>query len=59
MNFVSFEDETELFEAVLFPNVFERYRRFLFGQKPLVITGKIQNDQGALIVEVFSISPVI
>jgi DNA polymerase-3 subunit alpha/error-prone DNA polymerase len=55
MDFISFEDETALYETVLFPQTHQRYRRFLHGRRPLVITGKVRDDQGAVHVEVISI----
>ncbi|GAB1484119.1 hypothetical protein MASR2M78_29360 [Treponema sp.] len=51
-NFVSFEDESGMFETVLFPQVYERHRNLLFDQQPLRIFGRAVNDQGALSVEV-------
>jgi DNA polymerase-3 subunit alpha/error-prone DNA polymerase len=56
MDFVSFEDETALYEAVLFPQTFERFRHLLFSQHPLIVKGSVQNDQGALSVEVSQIA---
>ena len=55
MNFVSFEDETALYETVLFPDAYERYRNLLFDQRPLVVIGMVKDDQGALNVEVASL----
>ncbi len=55
MDFVSFEDESALYETVLFPQVFERYRTLLFGQQPLLVTGMVRSDQGALNIEVMEI----
>jgi DNA polymerase-3 subunit alpha/error-prone DNA polymerase len=52
MSFVSFEDETALYETVLFPLLFEKYYPLLSSRWPLWVSGVIQNDQGALIVEV-------
>ncbi|NCC66289.1 MAG: DNA polymerase III subunit alpha, partial [Spirochaetia bacterium] len=52
MSFVSFEDETALYETVLFPQLFEKYYPLLSSRWPLWVSGVIQNDQGALIVEV-------
>jgi DNA polymerase-3 subunit alpha/error-prone DNA polymerase len=52
MNFVSFEDETGLFETVLFPQVYERYRTILFDQRPLRVFGRVVDDQGAISIEV-------
>ncbi|MHC1692623.1 MAG: DNA polymerase III subunit alpha [Sphaerochaetaceae bacterium] len=58
MDFVSFEDETALYETVLFPQVFERFRTLLFGQQPLIVVGTVKNDQGALNVEVAMLKAV-
>jgi DNA-directed DNA polymerase III PolC len=52
MNFVSFEDESALYETVLFPPIFERYRHLLFGQRPLIVNGTVKSDQGATCIEV-------
>ncbi len=54
MDFVSFEDETALYETVLFPKIHERYRKLLYGQRPLVVSGTVHDDQGALHVQVES-----
>jgi DNA polymerase-3 subunit alpha/error-prone DNA polymerase len=53
MDFVSFEDETALYETVLFPKAYERYRHLLFDREALVVQGTVQDDQGAINVEVF------
>ncbi|NLK04834.1 MAG: DNA polymerase III subunit alpha, partial [Spirochaetales bacterium] len=52
MSFVSFEDETALYETVLFPQLFSKYHHLLCTQWPLVILGLVKNDEGALIVEI-------
>lgn len=59
MDFVSFEDETALYETVLFPEAFEGSRKLLFDQLPLVVSGKVKDDQGALIVEVEDLEPAV
>lgn len=55
MDFVSFEDETALYETILFPQIYERYRHVLGDKSPLVIYGTVQDDQGAISVEVAAI----
>lgn len=55
MEFVSFEDESDLFEAVLFPNIYLKIKHLLSFYKPFVIKGRINKDQGALNVEVFDL----
>lgn len=48
MAFYSFDDETALFETVIFPNVFDRYRHLLDMKSSLIISGTVENDHGAL-----------
>jgi DNA polymerase III, alpha subunit len=52
MSFLSFEDETALYETVLFPEIYDRYNKLLFDQQPLLVYGKVADDQGAVILEV-------
>lgn len=52
MSFVSFEDETALYETVLFPDLYQRFYPLLSTLWPLVVFGLVQDDQGALVVEV-------
>jgi len=52
MSFVSFEDETALYETVLFPELYKRLYPLLAGRWPLLVFGLVKNDEGALIVEV-------
>jgi DNA polymerase-3 subunit alpha/error-prone DNA polymerase len=52
MSFLSFEDETGMYETVIFPQVYDKYHTLLFDQRPLVVYGKAIDDHGALTVEV-------
>jgi DNA polymerase-3 subunit alpha/error-prone DNA polymerase len=52
MCFLSLEDETALYETVVFPNVYEKYNRLLFDQQPLLVHGLVTNDEGAISLEV-------
>jgi len=58
MDFISFEDETALYETIFFPQVHEAYRKLLYGQRPLVIRAMVRDDDGALYLEVASISVI-
>lgn len=58
MDFVSFEDEGAIYETVLFPQVHQRYRKLLFGQRPLVISGTVCDDNGAINIQVSSLNPL-
>ena len=46
MEFVSFEDETAIFETVFFPGVYRAYSNLLDDGAPLVLTGKVDDDRG-------------
>jgi DNA polymerase-3 subunit alpha/error-prone DNA polymerase len=59
MDFVSFEDESALYETVLFPDVYKKYRNLLFEQRPLIVDGTVMEDQGALNVEVKSLMAAV
>ncbi|MCE1195641.1 DNA polymerase III subunit alpha [bacterium] len=57
MEFVSFEDETAIFEAVLFPAAYRRFRHLLFESRPLWVCGLVERDRGAITLTVESIVP--
>ena len=52
MSFLSLEDETALYETVIFPQIYERYSKLLFDQRPLLVYGRVASDEGALSVEI-------
>jgi DNA polymerase-3 subunit alpha/error-prone DNA polymerase len=52
MSFLSLEDETAMYETVVFPHVYDKYQKYLFNQKPLLVYGRVTNDQGALVLEI-------
>lgn len=52
MCFVSFEDETALYETVIFPDLYQRFYPLLASMWPLEVFGKVQNEQGALVLEI-------
>ncbi|MCL2264401.1 MAG: DNA polymerase III subunit alpha [Treponema sp.] len=52
MSFLSLEDETALYETVIFPQVYDKYNKLLFDQRPLLVYGKVVNDEGAVSLEV-------
>jgi len=55
MSFLSLEDETGMYETVIFPKIYERYNKLLFDQRPLVVYGKVMSDEGAITLEVTKI----
>ncbi|OQB96046.1 MAG: Error-prone DNA polymerase [Spirochaetes bacterium ADurb.Bin110] len=58
MEFVSFEDETALYETVLFPASFQRYHHLLYEERPLLIKGRVECDHGAVVLNVFEIAKI-
>jgi DNA polymerase-3 subunit alpha/error-prone DNA polymerase len=50
MEFVSFEDETALYETVLFPAAYARFRHLLYEQRPLLLHGLVEEDRGAVTI---------
>jgi DNA polymerase-3 subunit alpha/error-prone DNA polymerase len=49
---LSLEGETAMYETVIFPEVYDKYNRLLFDQKPLLVYGNVTNDNGAISLEV-------
>ncbi|WP_320130076.1 DNA polymerase III subunit alpha [uncultured Sphaerochaeta sp.] len=58
MCFVSFEDETALYETVLFPDMLSRYYSLLYTQWPLEVFGLVQDDQGAKCVQILDLKQI-
>jgi len=58
MEFVSFEDETALYETILFPTSFQRYHHLLYEERPLLIKGRVERDHGAVVLNVFEIAKI-
>jgi len=56
MEFVSFEDETAIFEAVLFPEAFKSFRHLLFEEGPVWVDGLVEKDRGAITLTIESLS---
>ncbi len=50
MKFLTLEDETALCEVTLFPRVYQQYGRLLLTRGPYLVTGRVENDHGALSV---------
>ncbi|MFW6180738.1 MAG: DNA polymerase III subunit alpha, partial [Spirochaetota bacterium] len=46
MQFISFEDETALFETVFFPRVYKRYALSFSAHRPYILTGKVEREFG-------------
>jgi DNA polymerase-3 subunit alpha/error-prone DNA polymerase len=52
MSFLTLEDETGMYETVIFPQVYDRYSKLLFDQHPLLVYGKVACDEGAVSLEI-------
>jgi len=56
MEFVSFEDTTEIYEATFFPEAYARFCHLLTRARPFVLRGKIEEDLGAVSIVVDAVS---
>lgn len=52
MKFISFEDDTGIFETVLFPKVFNRYCHMLNSSRPYILKGRVEEDFGSININV-------
>jgi DNA-directed DNA polymerase III PolC len=55
MQFISFEDETAIYETVFFPQQYKRFARVLSSHGPYVLTGKVTEEFGVISLNVSSI----
>ncbi len=53
MKFVSFEDTTDIYEAVFFPREFKRFCYILNKSRPYVLKGKVEEDFSSIILTVY------
>ncbi|MGD8387262.1 MAG: hypothetical protein PVG49_08965, partial [Desulfobacteraceae bacterium] len=58
MKFVSFEDETGLYETVFFPREYRRFCALLDGKRAYVLKGRVERELGAITVTVGWIGPL-
>jgi error-prone DNA polymerase len=58
MSFISFEDETAIFETVFFPQAYARYVPRLNAHEPFVLEGILQDDHGAVSLHVQKALPL-
>jgi error-prone DNA polymerase len=55
MEFISFEDTTALYETTFFPQTYARFCHMLNRSRPYVLTGKVEEDFGAVTLTVDSV----
>ncbi len=58
MAFVSFEDESAIYETVFFPKAYERFCRCLDRERPYLLRGTVETPFGAVNVDVSFLDPV-
>jgi error-prone DNA polymerase len=61
MEFVSFEDETAIYEAVFFPKAFRQFCRDLTMDRPYLLHGEVQEEFGTVSINVnqLKMAPVL
>lgn len=55
MAFATFEDDTAIYETVLFPNTFTRYAWSIRSSRPNILFGRVTQDEGAIMVEIMRV----
>ncbi|MFA5513965.1 MAG: PHP domain-containing protein [Sphaerochaetaceae bacterium] len=55
MEFISFEDESALYETVVFPHIYLKLKSFSDSLGAFIIEGKVNEDQGAISVEIINL----
>jgi len=48
MEFLTFEDETDIFEVTLFPKAYRKNRKALSGGNVFLLKGRVEDDHGAI-----------
>jgi DNA-directed DNA polymerase III PolC len=52
MQFISFEDETAIYEAVFFPEQYKRFAHLLRSQRPYMLFGRVEEEFGVISLNV-------
>ena len=58
MEFISFEDTTDIYETTFFPQAYARFCRRLTHARPYFLTGKVEEDFGAVTLTVEGVRAV-
>lgn len=51
MKFVTLEDETDIYDAVLFPDTYKKFGDSILTRGPYIITGKVTHEHGVCAIE--------
>jgi error-prone DNA polymerase len=57
--FVSLEDETGVSNAIVDPDLFERYRLLITEEDFLLIEGEVQNSDNVVLIKTHQIKPLV
>jgi DNA polymerase-3 subunit alpha/error-prone DNA polymerase len=58
MKFLTFEDDTGVVETVFFPRVYSRFAHILNNGYPYLLSGRVENDWGAISLTVNRVSRI-
>jgi len=58
MEFLTFEDETGIVETTFFPQAYRRFCHIIDRQRPYLLTGKVEQNWGALTLTVDKVDPI-
>jgi DNA polymerase III alpha subunit len=58
MEFLTFEDETGIVETTFFPAVYHRFCHMLDRGRPYLLSGRVEQDWGAITLTVTRVSPL-
>ena len=58
MEFLTFEDQTGIVETTFFPQPYRRFCHLLDRQRPYLLTGKVEEDWGAITLTVDRVEPI-
>jgi DNA-directed DNA polymerase III PolC len=58
MQFISFEDETDIFETIFFPKVYKKHALRLSYQRPYILCGRVEEEFGVISLNVYDIELV-
>ena len=59
MEFLTFEDETDIVETTFFPQAYRRFCHIIDRQRPYLLTGKVEENWGALTLTVENVERIM
>lgn len=59
MEFLTFEDDTGIVETTFFPLAYHRFCHMLDWGRPYLLSGKVEEDWGAVTLTVGEVSPIV